>query len=87
VDDAMCEEDEDDDEMKKRSDKVQYTHVNSVHISTPRHAPTAPVCAATPSICSDRPPHDTSISSSTSSFTHDVVRSTFLLVRAGVRRA
>ena len=39
MDDVVCEEDEDDDEMKKRSDKVQYTHVNSVHISTPTPRP------------------------------------------------
>ena len=29
MDDVVCEEDEDDDEMKKRSDKVEwYTNVN-----------------------------------------------------------
>ena len=35
MDDVVCEEDEDDDEMKKRSDKVEwYTNVNLDHIST-----------------------------------------------------
>ena len=35
MDDVVCEEDEDDDEMKKRSDKVEwYTNVNLDHTQT-----------------------------------------------------